>query len=342
MSGVGTSLFAGPLGGPLLAALIGAAIVLALRAIEIVRSRRDQSRLADSALLRRVAHPQGRAMTWTRVILLVLGAAALASAIGIAGGRAPETDEVSDRETVFVLDASNSMLVNDVDEPRLSLERRLATGLARDIPGRHGVVYFAGRGYVLAPLTNDASAIQMYLESVEPSVVGRGGSALVSGLRQALSVLEGGAENAMKGIVLFSDGEATVDEPTEELLNRAERLNVPIYTVGIGSTEGGPVPYEGEGARAPRRRGQEPEVMYRRDEEGRIIVSHLEEATLREIAGATGGLYVPGDRVGIERLAQIIAGDDRSLESGPGTGTNLLLILAFVLLWTEGFLLRRG
>jgi len=342
MSGLWSDLVAGSLGGPLLAALIGAGVVLALRAIEIVRARRDQSRLADSAILQRVAHPQGRAMTWTRALLLVAGAAALAAAIGLASGRAPETDETSDRETVFVLDASNSMLVNDVGEPRLSLERRLATGLATSIPGRQGVVYFAGRGYVLAPLTNDASAILMYVESVEPSVVGRGGSAVVSGLRQALSVLEGGAENAMKSIVLFSDGEATVDEPTEELLDRAARLEVPIYTVGIGSASGGPVPYEGEGARPPRRAGQEPEVLYRRDEEGRIVVSHLEESNLREIARATGGLFVPGDRVGIQRLAQIIAGDDRTLQSGPGAGTNALLILAFVLLWTEGFLLRRG
>jgi Ca-activated chloride channel family protein len=328
--------------GPLLAALIGAGVVLALRAIEIVRVRRDQSRLADSAILQRVAHPQGRAMTWTRALLLVAGAAALASAIGLASGRAPETDATSHRETVFVLDASNSMLVNDVGEPRLALERRLATGLATSIPGRQGVVYFAGRGYVLAPLTNDASAILMYVESVEPSVVGRGGSAVVSGLRQALSVLEGGAENAMKAIVLFSDGEATVDEPTDALLDRAARLEVPIYTVGIGSASGGPVPYEGEGARPPRRRGQEPEVLYRRDDEGRIVVSHLEESNLRKIASATGGLYVAGDRVGIQRLAQIITGDDRTLQSGPGAGTNALLILAFVLLWTEGFLLRRG
>lgn len=337
-----SNLVSGPLGLPLLAALIGASVVLVLRLIEIVRCRRDQARLADASLLRRVAHPQSRALTWTRAILLVGGAAALASAMGIAGGRAPTTDEASDRETVFVLDASNSMLVNDVDGTRLSLERRLATGLATRVPGRQGVVYFAGRGYVLAPLTNDAGAILMYVESVEPSVVGRGGSAVVSGLRQALSVLEGGAENAQKAIVLFSDGEATVDEPTDALLDRAARLQVPIYTVGIGSSAGGPVPYEGEGARPPRRRGQEPEVVYRRDDDGRIVVSRLEESGLREISAATGGLFVPGDRVGIERLAQIIAGDDRSLESGPGTGTNILLLLAFVLLWTEGFLLRRG
>jgi len=342
MTGLWSSLVAGHLGGPLLAALIAAAVVVALRAIEIVRTRRDQSRLADSAILRRVARPQSRAMTWTRALLLVAGAAALASAIGLAGGRASESDEASDRETVFVLDASNSMLVNDVGESRLAVERRLAIDLATSVPGRQGVVYFAGRGYVLAPLTNDASAILMYVESVEPSVVGRGGSAMVSGLRQALSVLEGGAENAMKSIVLFSDGEATVDEPIEALLDRAARLQVPIYTVGIGSASGGPVPYEGEGVRPQRRRGQEPEVVYRRDDEGRIVVSHLEEPSLREISRATGGLYVPGNRVGIQRLAQIIAGDDRSLESGPGAGTNALLILAFVLLWTEGFLLRRA
>lgn len=339
MTGLWADLVAGPL---LLAALVAAGVVLSLRAIEILRVRRDQARLADTAILRRVARPPSRAMTWMRASLLVAGAASLASAIGLAGGRAPETDGSSDRETVFVLDASNSMLVNDVGQTRLSLERRLATEMATSIPGRQGVVYFAGRGYVLAPLTNDASAILMYVESVEPSVVGRGGSAMVSGLRQALSVLEGGAENAMKSIVLFSDGEATVDEPTEDLLSRAARLEVPIYTVGIGSASGGPVPYEGEGARPQRRRGEEPEVLYRRDDEGRIVVSHLEEATLREIARATGGLYVPGNQVGIERLAQIIAGDDRSLESGPGAGTNALLILAFVLLWTEGFLLRRG
>ncbi len=332
-----------PLVAPVLGAVAAILIVLALRGVEMSRTRRDRRRLADHALLRKLVSPPGRTASGIRTFLLVGGSAALAAALAGSGARPPEREEEDDRETVFVLDASNSMLVTDVADSRLALERRLATGLAARVGGRQGVVYFAGRGYVLSPLTKDASAILMYIEAVDPSVVGRGGSAVVSGLRQALSVLEGGAQSARKAIVLFSDGESTVDEPTEALLTRASRLGVPIHTVGIGTARGGPVPYQGDDLElAPRPSGREPAPLHRRDAEGRIVVSHLEEVSLREIAAATGGLYVPGDRIGIERLAQLVAGDESEPVSGAGTGTNLLLLLAFALLWAEAFVWRRG
>ena len=146
---------------------------------------------------------------------------------------------------VLVLDASNSMLAEDVRPSRLEREREAARALVdRLAGGRVGLVAFGGSGQVLSPLTADAPALHLYLDALSPEIVNQSGTSLYSALRHALELLgPAGPGGAPGSIVLVSDGEA-LDPPrmVDLSVEEAVRRGVPIHTVGIGTAAGGPVP----------------------------------------------------------------------------------------------------
>lgn len=324
-------------------ALALALVAVMLRLWGIRTAARERERLADLAVLRQYVRLPAPWQPGLRILLLAVGALALALA---ARGSAPldvQRPDTEDFETVLVLDASNSMLVEDVDGSRLGEERQLARSLAARLPGRLGVVYFAGRGYVLSPLTTDLNAVTMFVEAVRPANVGLGGSALAAGLTQALDVLAGGESEVRKAIVLFSDGEETVGQPVEDALRRAARAGVPVHAVGIGTGDGGPVPLTRDASVDPatafERRGRE---SYLRGPDGEVVISRLDELTLRTIADATGGLYARASSNAVGRVTQEIGSSARAGEQAGPTATSLLLLFGFLALWADAFLFSRG
>jgi Ca-activated chloride channel family protein len=281
--------------------------------------------------------------------MLAAGSGALAAGLvtGHSSLQAGTPDE--DRETVLVLDASNSMLARDMEPSRLARQQELAVELVSRLPGRVGVVYFAGHGYVLAPLTTDRGAAVMYVQAVDPEVVGRGGTSLALGLRQGLDVLAGGEPTAVRALVLFSDGEATADmEGLPEVVERATRERTPVYTVGLGTVTGARIPLpEGRAAVESSKAGSPTAAAadtagFLRDGEGALVLSRLDEELLREIARATGAVFVPATRAGLESLLARVGGVTAADLRGSPVPVNVLLLAAFGLLFAEAYLFRRG
>ena len=200
-----------------------AAVAVALRGLAAYRARSDRYRLADSNVLESVSRSPSHAGVMIRFLLLALGAGSLAAVLTGSGGEPIESEAGAGlHEIVLVLDASNSMLAEDVGSSRVSLQRAVARRLVAQIDARFGVVFFAGGGYVLSPLTEDRDATLMFTETVDPSVVGRGGTSLPAGLSQGLAVLSGGQTDLPKALVLLSDGEATTgDAELEAVLGRS-------------------------------------------------------------------------------------------------------------------------
>lgn len=335
--------------GPVLAGVAAAALAFVLRALGLARARRARDRLADTALLGRFGPLPRRGWEWTAAGLLALGAGLLGAMAAGFGAREAVREEAPGPETVLLLDASNSMLSEDVQPSRLERQRALAGRLAARLSGKVGVVYFAGRGYVLSPLTVDASAVRMYVQTVRPASVGRGGTALAAGLSEALGVLEGGRGDADRAVVLFSDGEETVEQPLDDALERARRLGISVHAVGIGTREGGRIPIGPETALDPepgeRRAGdgtfptETDADAYLRGPDGEVVTTRLEEETLRSIAQMTGGRYLAAEEPELDRLADDLAGTEGAPQRG-GSPAIPLLLLAFALLWAEGFLPR--
>ncbi|MDH3734654.1 MAG: VWA domain-containing protein [Gemmatimonadota bacterium] len=320
--------------------LAGAAVFLRLSATG--RAGRSRDALADESVLRQYVRLPASAVPFVRVALLGLGVWALALASRAGGAETRRTDPEG-VETILLLDASNSMLAEDLEPDRLTIQRELATRLSTRVNGRVGVVYFAGRAYVLSPLTTDVNAVQMFVDGVRPAAVGLGGSSLASGLTQAIDLLAGGEDDARKAIVLFSDGEETAGQPIQEAVDRARDSGIRVHAVGLGTSAGGQIPLTRDASLDPstalrRRRG----TAYLQGPDGETVITRLHEQVLQDIAAATGGRYVNG-RSGIGGIEREISdGDAGPLDTSGGTAVAFLLVLAFASLWGEGFLFPRG
>jgi Ca-activated chloride channel family protein len=293
---------------PLFPALLAAALLLWWR-----RRRDVADALGDPALVRRLAGTDLRAFPRRRAALLIPAAALLG--LAAAGPRWGEARAVGAPrgDVVLVLDASNSMLVEDVRPNRLERQREIARALVRRLEGsRVGLVAFAGSGHVLTPLTDDFNALNLYLDALGPDIVHQTGSSLYSALAEAVNLLDvpGAGENP-GSIVLITDGEALEPESMVGLsLERAVRRRVAIHTVGLGTPDGGPVP--NVDPETGRRRG------FKRDPETReTAVSRLERPLLAAIARTTGGTaQVMPDAQAVAALANAAASGGR----GPGGG----------------------
>ncbi len=327
---------------PLPVALALGVLAIGLRLLASRRSGADREKLAEKSLLERYVRLPAHALPAVRLALLGAGVVAIALASGSGGTEARRLDE-GGAETILVLDASNSMLAGDVEPSRLDVQRQLAAHLATRTEGRMGVVYFAGRAYVLSPLTTDMSAIEMLAEGVRPAAVGLGGSSLASGLTQAIDLLAGGEDGARKSIVVFSDGEETAGAPLGEAIGRARDAGVVIHAVGIGTELGGQIPLTREASLDPtmaaRRRGG---ASVLQGPDGSPVITRLNAASLRQMSLGTGGRYVDGAD-GIDAIERELAqGGREPLTSTDDAAVAALLLLAFVSLWGEGFLLPRG
>ena len=333
-----------------LAAAAAASAALLLRGVGSYRTRLDREALGDDLLLERLTHSPSAIQRVLRAILLAAGCGALAAGLAV-GGVSEDVPEESDLQTVLVLDASNSMWARDVAPSRLEHQRSLAAELALRLPGRLGIVYFAGRGYVLSPLTEDRDAVLMFIQTLDPALVGQGGTSIAEGLRQGLDVLAGGDEIGRRVLVVMTDGEATAEaEAVADELERAARMRIPVFTVGLGTPEGArvpvPEPAEEEALESvPRARQRMAEVDGERwltDERGEPVVSRLDEAALAEMARVTGGISVRADDEGLENLLDRLEEEGGRPDPGTGRKASLLLLAAFGLLFAEGYLVRRG
>ena len=282
-------------------AIAGAALLLYAR-----RRRQAAEALGDSALVRRLAGAELGAVPNARIALVTLAALMLGvAAVGPTWGTEVAPREETRGDVVLVLDASASMLVEDVSPNRLELQRQAAYALLERLRGsRVGLVVFAGQAYALAPLTTDFGALDLYLDAVSPEVLTQGGSSLSDAVRQGVSLLAGGgAEGPSGSVVLVSDGDALEEEAAVlEAARLAARAGVPVHTVGVGTPRGGPVPdveYP-----SGRRRGWKTEPAT-----GEVAVSRRGDELLREVARRTGGFFhAVEDAAGAARLPAELTG----------------------------------
>jgi Ca-activated chloride channel family protein len=211
-----------------------------------------------------------------------------------------ETVRSVGQDIVVAVDLSRSMLAEDVSPNRLERARlsifRLMEGLDGD---RIGLVAFAADAFVQSPLTTDYSAAAMFLGAMSPDLMPVQGTDLGAALRVSLDALDEGARDA-RVVVVVTDGEDH-EADFETALERAIGSGVRVHVVGIGTTEGAPIPlYDAQG----RRDG------FVRDEEGTVVTTRLGEETLRSVAERTGARYVAAGvgGAGFDDLVDDLAG----------------------------------
>jgi Ca-activated chloride channel family protein len=249
------------------------------------RGRRIRLARRWSPALGRAARGRGG---WAPV---VLGLVAVLATVALAGPRYGRTEIKTESRAlslVFAMDISRSMLAEDVAPSRLGRAVREARRLIQDLEGdRLGLIAFAGRSYILAPLTVDGSAIRMYLDALDPDLASEGGSNLSSVLAQGGQLLGATSDPADRVLVVFTDGEAHDTLPG--VVAAAEALKeAGVHLIMV--SEGRPAP-----ARIPVRDSAGTLLEYKQDESGHVILTERRDDIVRATVDAAEGTLVPSD-----------------------------------------------
>ncbi|MFC2507762.1 MAG: VWA domain-containing protein [Bacteroides sp.] len=242
------------------------------------RRRRRIARLGDAQHVRMLMPYASEWRFWFKGGLLSLAIAALVFALARPQfGLRQEKAKRTGAEVMFVLDVSRSMLAQDVRPSRLE---RAKLGIQQLLNRLHddriGLILFAGRAYVQLPITNDYSSAQMFLGQVNTDMISEQGTALGSALQLAIRSFSP-QEGIGRAIVVISDGENHEDDPLSAA-EEAAKQGIKIFTVGIGSLEGAPLPDASGGLK--------------KDGTGNVVISRLDEKVLASIAATTGGVYM--------------------------------------------------
>ena len=256
------------------------------------RTRRVKA-FGDPALVEALMPSRSRSKGWVKAVLFSLAFAFFV--IGLARPRSGA--KLAERTTkgaeiIVALDVSNSMLAQDYSPNRLERAKlsisRLTDRLQDD---RIGLVIFAGTSFVQLPVTTDYVSAKMFLGSIDTGSIPVQGTAIGDAIRLSIKSFSAQSEKS-RVIVVISDGENHEDDPVAAARQAAE-LGIKVYTIGVGSAEGQPIPMNGE-------------LM--KDREGNIVVTRLDEETLRNVAKAGGGAYIHagGEEFGLNPIIQDI------------------------------------
>lgn len=192
-----------------------------------------------------------------------------------------ESVKIKGSDVYIAIDLSQSMKAEDIKPDRLERAKIDARELIHSLHGdRVGLILFAGDAFVQCPLTTDYDAILSLINAIDPNSTVTAGTSLAAPMEVALKSLKH-EEDIYALLLLLTDGEDTVGE-IEKPVKELKRRGIKVFTIGIGKKEGVPIPlFDQNGNR----------VGYKKDKHGKVIITMLDEETLRWIAETTGGFY---------------------------------------------------
>ena len=241
-----------------------------------IRKKRIR-KFGDEALVSRLMPSYSEGKTWIRLVLFSIGF--IFFIIGLSrpqiGARLKE-HETKGAEIMIVLDVSNSMLAEDYSPNRLERAKLAISRLVDKLRDeRIGLIVFAGNSFVQLPITTDYVSAKMFLNSISTESVPVQGMAMGDAISTAMKSVSLQSEKS-RAVIVITDGENHEDDPVSAAQQAAE-LGVRVFTIGVGSPEGKPIPFEGE---------------LLKDKNGEIVVTRLDESILRDVADAGNGVYV--------------------------------------------------
>ena len=263
------------------------------------------------------------------IALLIIGAANLQS------GSKMEKVKREGIDLFLCVDISNSMHAEDIAPNRLERSKQAISKLISKLGGdRIGIIVFAGNAYVQLPITTDYSAAKMFLSTVDTDLIPTQGTEI--GRAIELAIKSFGENEHNKAIVIISDGEDHENGDAVKAAQDAAKYGIKIYTIGMGLDEGAPIPlYNKYGKK----------TGYKKDKDGNIIITKLDDHILRQIAEIGDGLYVraSNSNVGLDKIYEDINKTEKSeIESSVFTdyddqfqwfvGAAILLLIIEILL----------
>ena len=265
-------------------ALLAIPAVLLLYFGMVIWKRNAQKRFADRELLQKLTPQRSGFKSLLKIIVLCLAIAFLC--VGLVNpkiGTKLETIKREGVDVVFAVDVSKSMLAEDIAPNRIEKAKQLVTQIINNLGSdRVGIIAYAGSAYPQLPITTDYSSAKMFLNSMDTDMLSSQGTAIKDAINLAKTYYDDeGQTNRV--LVIISDGEDHAGDAAQ-IAESAKEVGIRIFTIGVGTEKGGPIPLKRNGVIQ----------SYKKDQENNTVITKLDPNTLKEIAAEANGQYIDG------------------------------------------------
>lgn len=246
--------------------------------------RRKQREFGDLELVKKLSPEKSVFKPALKFTFMLLALAALI--LGLVNpkiGTKMETVKREGIDIVFAVDVSKSMLAEDVAPSRLEKSKQLVSQIINQLGSdRIGIVAYAANAFPVLPITTDYSVAKMFLQSMNTDMVSSTGTSLDEAIKLSETYFDKKSKTN-KLLIMISDGEDH-GEGAQEAAEEARKFGLKIITIGVGTEKGGPIPLKSNGV----------VESFKRDNNDEVVITKLNQESLREIAKATQGGYIYG------------------------------------------------
>ncbi len=252
---------------------------------DVLWKRKKQRYFAEAGLLSKIAPTTSTFKAILKVVIFSLGLSFLIlSLVNPKMGTKLKTVKREGVDIVFALDVSKSMLAEDIAPNRLEKSKQIISKVIENLGSdRIGVIVYAGSAYPLLPITTDHASAKMFLQNANPDMVSSQGTAINEALDLAKTYYNND-DQTNKFLIILSDGEDH-EAQTASLAETLTESGVKVFTVGVGTESGQPIPLRKNGR-----------MTYKKDRKGEVVITQRHAEVLKEIAEKTQGRYIDGNR----------------------------------------------
>jgi Ca-activated chloride channel family protein len=265
--------------------------------------KRIQKAFGNSVVLKRLSPDLSFFKSTLKFVVLCLAIGFLI--IGLVNpkiGTKLETIKREGVDIVFAIDVSKSMLAEDVAPNRLEKSKQLVTQIINNLASdRVGIIAYAGKAFPQLPITTDYASAKMFLQSMNTDMLSSQGTAINEAIQLSRNYYDDD-EQTNRVLIIISDGEDHNDLSVE-VAEAASEEGIKIYTIGVGSEKGGPIPLKRNGV----------VMSYKKDQNDETVITRLNEETLRLIANEANGDYINGNQTAavVEQIRDILNAMDK-------------------------------
>ncbi len=246
--------------------------------------KRTQQKFANASTLNRLSPNKSTFKPILKIVLICLAFASLSVAlVNPKNGTKLETVKREGIDIVFAVDVSKSMLAEDIAPNRLDKSKQLVTQIINNLASdRVGIIAYAGKAFPQLPITTDYASAKMFLNNMNTNMLSSQGTAIGEAIKLSKTYFDN-QDQTNRVLVIISDGEDHGAEAIE-MAKQASEEGIRIFTIGVGDVKGGPIPIKERGVIS----------YYKKDNRGETVITHLNETTLKDIAGEAKGAYING------------------------------------------------
>ena len=263
-----------------------------------------QNRFADKELLKKLSPNRSTFKSVLKIVVVSLALACLVVAlVNPKIGTKLETVKREGVDVVFAIDVSKSMLAEDIAPNRLDKAKQLVTQIINNLASdRIGIIGYAGSAFPQLPITTDYGSGKMFLQAMNTDMTSSQGTAINEAIELAKKYYDD-EEQTNRVLFIISDGEdheGNVVSIAEEAANEG----IKIFTIGVGTEKGGPIPLKQNGI----------VQRYKKDSQGETVITKLNPTILQEIAEEANGTYIDGSNTKsvVDQVTEILQNMDKT------------------------------